>query len=198
MSQTGLTYARDPFDRERYEAIRLIAAEMLAMSDPGGVDVMAVVDLLKGQVGYATPKVDMRGVVFDADGRLLLVQERSDGDKWTLPGGWADIGSSPGENVTREIREEAGFETCAVKVLAVYDRDKHDHPKMAWHTYKLFVRCEITGGTAAEGGTSETSGVGFFGLDEIPLDLSTERATAAQLARMFEHFRRPDLATDFD
>ena len=102
-----MTFAADPFDIERYEAIRRIAAEMIAASAGGG-EVGKVLGLLEAETGYATPKVDVRGVVFNGAGRLLLVRERSDG-RWTLPGGWADVGSTPAENVVREIREEAGF-----------------------------------------------------------------------------------------
>ena len=194
-AQTGLTFSTDPFDIERYRAIRQIAAEMIAAA-AGSPDVPAVLGLLEAETGYATPKVDVRGVVFDDAGHLLLVRERSDG-KWTLPGGWADVGSTPAENVVREIREEAGFETRAVKLLAVYDPRRHPHPPKLHHVYKLFVRCEIIGGTAAGGGTLETAGVEFFPPDRLP-ELSTQRATASQLARMFEHYRQADLPTDFD
>ena len=195
MAQTGLTYSADSFDIERYHAIRRIAAEMIAAA-AGQSEVPAILGLLEAETGYATPKTDVRGVVFDQDGQLLLVRERSDG-RWTLPGGWADVGNTPAENVVREIREESGFETRAVKVLAVYDRDKHTQPPLIWHVYKLFIRCEITGGAAATGGTSETTGVGFFPPDGVP-DLSTGRTTASQIARMFAHFRQPELPTDFD
>ena len=138
----------------------------------------------------------MRGAVFRADGRILLVRERSDG-KWTLPGGWADVGGTPSENVTREIFEEAGFRVVAVKLLAAFDRNRHGHPVMLHHVYKLFFRCEITGGEAAVGGTPETAGVEFFAEEALP-PLSTGRVTAAQIGRLFEHYRQPDRPTDFD
>ena len=194
IAQIGLTFTTDSFDIERYHAVRRIAAEMVAAS-AGSQDVPAVLGLLEAETGYATPKVDVRGVVFNEEGNLLLVRERSDG-KWTLPGGWADVGGTPAENVVREIREEAGFETRAVKLLAVYDPSRHPHPPKLHHVYKLFVRCEIVGGVAAEG-TLETSEVRFFPSGNLP-DLSVQRATASQLARMFEHYQRADLPTDFD
>ncbi len=195
LAQTGLTYARDPYDIERYVAVRRIAAELAAGNgpEPGAVAFETAFEL---ETGYATPKVDVRGVVFDAADRVLLVRERSDG-KWTLPGGWADVGVSPAENVTREIVEEAGFQTEAKRLLAVYDRSRHGHPPMLQHVYKLFFLCEITGGEAATGGTTETDGVEFFARGEFP-PLSTGRVTAAQLDRFFEHRRQPDLPTDFD
>ena len=195
LSQTGLTYASDPYDIERYGALRRIAAEMAA---PGAseAEIAAVEKAFARDTGYATPKVDVRGVVFDAEGKILLVRERSDG-KWTLPGGWADVGDSPSENVEREIFEEAGFRARATKLLAVYDRSRHGHPPMLHHVYKMFFLCEITGGEAAAGGTSETDGVAFFAQGEFP-PLSTGRVTAAQLDRFFEHRRHPDAPTDFD
>ena len=195
LAQNGLTFCANEFDIERYHAVRLVAAEMIATA-ADGQDVARVLGLLAAETGYATPKIDVRGVVFDDQGRLLMVRERSDG-LWTLPGGWADVGVSPAENVVREIREEAGLEARAVKLLAVYDRNKHPHPSILQHTYKLFLRCEVTGGVAAEGGTLETCGVGYFPPDGLP-ELSANRATASQLARMFEHHARPDLPTDFD
>ena len=195
MAQTGLTYARDPYDIERYEALRRIAAEMTAGTGSDDATAAVVEDFTR-ETGYATPKVDVRGAVFDGNARLLLVRERSDG-KWTLPGGWADVGVSPAENVVREIFEEAGFVARAVRLLAVYDRARHGHPPMLHAVYKMFFLCEITGGEAAAGGTTETDGVAFFAQDEMP-PLSTGRVTAAQIDRLFEHYRRPDLPTDFD
>ncbi len=195
LAQNGLTFCTSEFDLERYRAVRQVAAEMIAAA-ADEQEIPRVLGLLVAETGYATPKVDVRGVVFDARGWLLMVRERSDG-QWTLPGGWADVGVSPAENVVREIREEAGLKARAVKLLAVYDRNKHPHPSILQHTYKLFIRCEITGGVAAEGGTLETSGVGYFPPDGLP-ELSANRATASQLARMFEHYARPDLPTDLD
>lgn len=192
IAQTGLTYAKDPYDVERYEAIRHIAAEIMAAAS--ATEVSRVLDLFAGEFGYATPKVDTRGVVF-REGSLLLVKEAADGG-WTLPGGWADVNDSPSEAVVREVFEESGFQTRAVKLLAVYDRSKHPHvPPFPYHIYKLFIRCEITGGTATR--STETVDIGFFREHEIP-NLSISRVTPGQIARLFEHYRHPDWSTDFD
>ncbi|MBL0159007.1 MAG: NUDIX hydrolase [Bryobacterales bacterium] len=192
ISQTGLTYAKDPFDVERYEAIREISAEIMA--DGAGVtDAARIVDLFRGDVGYATPKVDVRAAVFDGD-RLLLVREREDG-LWTLPGGWADIGSAPGVNAVREVREESGYECELVKLAAVCDRDLHGHPAIPFYTYKLFFVARLVGGAAAH--SVETDGVDFFAEDEIP-PLSLTRVTPAQIRHMFEHHRHPEWPTSFD
>ena len=191
LSQTGLTYAKDPYDRARYEELREIAAEMLAA--PLGAAPSVIAGLFRVEEGYATPKVDVRGVIVQ-DEKVLLVRERSDG-LWTLPGGWADVGDPPSGAVEREIWEESGYEAKAVKLLALYDRSLHDHPPMAFHVYRAFFLCEITGGSPAL--SDETDGVDFFALSALP-PLSVERVTAKQIAHFFDHASHPDWPTDFD
>lgn len=192
IAQNGLTFARDPYDIERYTAIREIAAEMLARSS--GLEVPVIRGLLERETGYATPKVDARGVVF-CDNELLFVRERAEG-RWTLPGGWADPCASPAENVVREIREESGYVARASRILAVFDRSKHPHdPPFAFHVYKIFMLCELIGGDGTPG--TETDATGFFSEDKIP-ELSISRVTQWQVKRMFEHHRNPSLPVDFD
>jgi ADP-ribose pyrophosphatase YjhB (NUDIX family) len=191
IAQNGLTYTEGPFDRERYTELRQLAAEMMAAY--GGADPEGVLELLRSQDGYATPKVDVRGVVF-RDDRILLVREKEDG-RWTLPGGWADEGYTAAEAIAKEIREESGYLARPVKLLAVYDRDTHGAPPLPWSVYKLFIRCELEGGTPTH--SIETDGVGFFAEDEIP-PLSRGRVAPGQVRRMFEHLRNPNWPTDFD
>ena len=191
IAQTGLTYAYDRYDIERYEQIRRIAAEIAAGHSTAGADQLT--SMFVDQAGYATPKVDVRGAVF-CDDRILLVKERSDGC-WTLPGGWADVGDSPSDAVTREIAEESGYLTRAVKLLALYDRNKHGHPPHPFHVYKLFFLCELIGGAAAA--SDETEEVGFFTEDGLP-ELSLTRLMPSQVARLFAHYRHPEWPTDFD
>jgi len=191
IAQTGLTYAIDQYDIERYEQIRAIAAE-IAAGHSGGVS-EHIDELFASQSGYATPKVDVRGAVF-RDDMILLVKERSDGC-WTLPGGWADVGDSPGDAVVREIAEESGYLTRVLKLLALYDRNKHGHPPYPFHAYKIFFLCELIGGAAATSG--ETEAVEFFREDALP-ELSLTRVMPAQIARLFAHYRHPEWPTDFD
>jgi ADP-ribose pyrophosphatase YjhB (NUDIX family) len=139
IAQTGLTYVRDPYDRERYEQVREIALEMLAAGS--GLPMPEARGLFAGETGHATPKVDVRGVVFQGD-TILLVRERSDGG-WTLPGGWADPGEAPSVATVREVYEESGYRTRAIKLLALYDRDLHGHGPHPYHIYKVFFQCEI-------------------------------------------------------
>lgn len=191
IAQSGLAFTQDQFDRERYERLRELAAEILAGHSETPVE--TIVKLFTEQAGYATPKIDVRGAVFRED-RILLVREIHDG-LWTLPGGWADVNESPSSSVEREILEESGYSARAAKIAAVWDRDRHGHDPHPFYTYKLFFLCELTGGAARQ--SIETDGVDFFALDALP-PLSRSRITPAQIRRMFEHHRNPALPTDFD
>jgi len=193
IAQTGLHYKNHPFDVERYEQVQDIAVAMLAAQ--AQADPPTILNLLQQDIGHATPKLEVRGVVF-RDQKLLLVKESADG-LWALPGGWADIGDSPSRAVEREIFEESGFVTKAAQLLAVYDRahPRHGHPPAPYHSYKLFFRCDISGGQATP--SYETSAVDFFGPDEIP-PLSPGRTSPGHIRRCFEHLRAPDLPPDFD
>ena len=196
IAQSGITYNQSPFpdnvfDIQRYEAVRKIAAEIMAKYSEADTD--SIEALFAGDVGHATPKIDGRGVVF-RENAILLVREVADG-LWTLPGGWIDIDEPPSTAVEREIFEESGYLTRATKVLAIYDRNKHGHPPFPYHTYKVFLQCQLLGGEAMN--SVETDGVGFFREDELP-PLSLTRTMPSQIARMFEHYRNPDLPTDFD
>ena len=191
MSQTGLTYATDPFDRRRYEEMREIAAEMMAAET--GAESGAVAAHYRLEDGYATPKIDVRGVCV-RDDAVLLVRERSDG-LWTLPGGWADVGDTPSRSVEREVWEESGYTARAVRLLALLDRDRQGHPPIPYHAYKAFFLCEITGGSPAT--DHETDAAGFFRPASLP-PLSTERVTEAQIRRCFDLSRHPEWPPDFD
>jgi ADP-ribose pyrophosphatase YjhB (NUDIX family) len=192
IAQTGLTFARDPYDIERYKQIRELSEEMLAAGS--GAKIEFINDLLEKDAGYATPKIDVRAVVFRGD-RLLLIREKTDGC-WAPPGGWGDPGESLSENVVREVWEESGYRVRATKLLAVFDRAKHPHePQFPYHIYKHFIRCEIIGGSATE--SIETDGAEFFAENALP-ELSNTRITSWQVHRMFEHLRNPNLDVDFD
>lgn len=191
IAQAGLAFATDPFDEERYGELQRLAVEMLGDLSHG--DPSRVADLFVGDSGYPTPKIDVRAVVVH-EGRVLLVRERADGC-WTLPGGWAEVGVSPREAVEKEVREESGFEVRATRAFALYDRDRHEHPPIAHHAWKLFVLCDLIGGGFAE--NVETSGADFFALDQLP-PLSTTRVTEAQIRRVMDLAARPDASPDLD
>lgn len=193
VAQSGLTYARNPYDVERYEQVRWIAAEIAASRS--GSTAEDVDDLFSGETGYATPKVDVRALVLNDEGAVLLVREKEDG-LWTLPGGWVDVGESPSESVEREVREESGYEVRAARLLALWDRDKHPHPPLPFHVYKVVFYCELRGGTPLAAST-ETDGVGFFDRDSLP-ELSLGRITPEQVVWLVERAADRDGTADFD
>ena len=190
IAQSGLAFSPGEFDRQRYDQIRSIAAEMATW--PTG-DVASVEAVFASASGYATPKVICRAAVF-RDDRILMVRETADG-KWTLPGGWIDIGESPATAAEREVLEESGYRVQVRKLAAVYDKLRHDHPPVPHHSYLLFFLCDLLGGEARS--SVETSDVGWFRSGSLP-DLSVNRATETQIRRMFEHHADPSMPTDFD
>ncbi|MFT4172242.1 MAG: NUDIX hydrolase [Rhodocyclaceae bacterium] len=194
LAQTGLTFTRDPYDRERYERLRELSAEVFGAHTDEPVDRIA--SLFAEQTGYATPKVDVRAAVFDDDGRLLMVRETADEGRWTLPGGWADVNVTAAENAVTEAREESGYEVVVTKLAAVWDRTRQAHPAGVFSCCKMFFLCRPVGGAAAT--SLETSEVRWFEEHSLPDDLSLGRVLPHQIKRMFEHLRQPDLPTDFD
>jgi ADP-ribose pyrophosphatase YjhB (NUDIX family) len=191
IAQDGLTYTKDDYDLGRYEQLRELAAEMLAAHSTGTLEQAS--DLLALERGPATPKVDVRAAVF-RKGRILLVKEPGD-EGWSLPGGWADVGESPSEAAARETLEESGYRVRPVRLLAAYDRDRHGHPPIPYHVYKLVFLCEILDEPPSS--DVDTDGGQFFGEQELP-ELSVSRVIPAQIERFFEHHRNPNLPTDFD
>lgn len=192
LAQTGLTYAVNDYDRERYHAVAAAAAELMSLQS--GTSIETFQHLFAAQDGYATPKVDVRAAVF-RDARILMVREAADG-LWTLPGGWADVNDSPSAAVERETLEESGFQVKAVKLACVCDRARHPHePPFPFHIYKLFFLCNLVGGNARS--SAETLAVDFFPPDRLPA-LSRSRVLAGQIQRMFEHAENPSLPTGFD
>lgn len=192
IAQTGLHYTKDVFDRERFEAIRLIAAEMLA--EGSGREIQAAANLFAEDTGYVTPKIDVRGAIFRGN-RILLVQEQWD-RCWSMPGGFADIGDTPSAAVEREILEEAGIEAKALQLFAVLDRDKRgDVPAYAFHIYKLFFLCKETGGELNPG--AEVIAADFFHLDHLP-PLSRGRTLPWHIQLAVERRNHPELPTMFD
>jgi ADP-ribose pyrophosphatase YjhB (NUDIX family) len=191
IAQNGLTYAHDPYDRERYTQLQRVAVEI--MSSYSGADFPQVLDLFQREQGYATPKVDVRAAVF-RNNEILMVLEPQDGC-WSLPGGWADVGEPPSQVAVREILEESGYRTRAVRLLAIYDRDQRNHPPLPFHVYKVFFLCELLDENPKPG--IECAEAAFFPEGKLP-ELSLTRVTEAEVARMFEHLHDPLLPADFD
>lgn len=177
LAQAGLTYSKDVYDLERFERIRAISAEIL--SSKSDIPVETVRELFCSEKGYQTPKIDTRAAIFK-EGKILLVQER-DG-RWTLPGGWCDVDISVAENTVKEVREEAGLEVKAQRLIAVQDRARHNLPPSAYGICKIFVLCTLIGGGFEE--NSETIDAGYFALDALPV-LSADKTTYEQIEMCF-------------
>jgi ADP-ribose pyrophosphatase YjhB (NUDIX family) len=191
LSQSGLTYAADEYNRERYRRLSEIAAEILGSHMEWPVQAL-LQDFLR-QPGYATPKVDVRGAVV-RDSKLLLVQERSD-KLWCMPGGWADVGALPSKMVEREVWEESGFRVKAEKIIGVYDANRDGVPMDFYHAYKVVFLCNIVGGEPRS--SHETLSVGFFPFDELPA-LSQNRTNQRHLNELRAHLQDPARPTAFD
>ncbi len=190
ISQAGKHFAADDYERRRHEDIERIAARIFGHYTEN-MDAIQALGVLQEDAGYPTPKVDSRGVVFRGD-KILLVREIADG-------GWCDTGSTPSDNVAREVWEESGYKVKvkATKLLAVYDRDHQGHtPSYPFSIYKLFFLCELLGGEATI--SNETSEVAWFAEDELPENLSSGRTLPHELHQFFEHHRNGDLPTTFD
>lgn len=189
IAQTGLAYAVDVYDAERYEMLRQLAVEIMAKHTDTDLETIRL--SFAADSGYATPKVDIRAVVME-ENKVLLVREKSDG-AWALPGGWADVGYSPFQVAVKEVREESGYQVRAVRLLAVFDKQFHGHPPSPHHIYKMFIACTVTGGAAASGETLETSGSSFYPIDSLP-ELSLERNTPEQIRTVAALYGDPKAA----
>jgi ADP-ribose pyrophosphatase YjhB (NUDIX family) len=197
MAQNGLRYATDRYDLARYERLRTAAAEIMALLDDGNPEEFR--SLLAAESGHATPKVDVRGALFDDAGRVLLVREKIDG-RWTLPGGYADALDPPSRAVEREVAEEAGLVVRASRLVAIHDGSRQNgHGASPFHIYKLFFLLEQTDPdqSPVAGLDGETTGVGFFALDRLP-GLSVRRTNPEQLSLMWRYRSDPSLPTAFD
>jgi ADP-ribose pyrophosphatase YjhB (NUDIX family) len=193
IASTGLHFGASDYDKERYADVGEMAQQMLASL--GEVPLTRIEELVPDYAqGYATPKIDVRGAVFEGD-RVLLVRERTDG-LWTLPGGYADVGLSAAENIEKEIREEASVEVKARQLYAVRHKAKYSYKPDTRDFYKFFFLCERLDEADPVAG-AETMGAAFFGLDRLP-ELSTGRVLAADIEAAYLHRQDPRRFTAFD
>lgn len=180
IAQAGITYSKDPFDRERFERIREIAVEIISFQS--GIPLEKVKNLFCNETGFQTPKLDTRAAIFKED-KILLVKERA--GTWSLPGGWVDVTESIKTNTEKEVKEEAGLDVKAVRLIAVQDRNLHNLPPYAYNVCKVFVLCEVAGGYFQP--NIETVESKYFSVDDIPA-LSEEKNTKEQIAMCFEAY----------
>ncbi len=187
VAQAGLYYGGTDFDKERYQQIRDIAAEM--MVDITEMPIDKVKDLFCNETGYQTPKLVTRAAVFKED-RILLVKENY--GKWALPGGWVDPGVSVLENAVKEVQEESGFSCTADFIIAVQEKDRHNERTHPFPETAIFVHCTPQGGSFEE--NLETIGCRFFGRDEIAgIDFDAGKTSPEQIEMCFAAHDNPDV-----
>ena len=191
IAQAGLQYGKDKYDKERYEELRQIAAEMVSIKTD--IPVNKIYDLFCNESGYQTPKVDTRAAVF-IDNKILLVHENN--GMWSLPGGWCDVDQSIASNTEKEVKEEAGFTVTSEKIIAVQDWRKHNVTNYAFGVVKVFVLCKYESGEFAE--NIETTEVRFFNKEEIPDNLAVEKCTKEQILMCFASYENLSSPTLFD
>ena len=191
LAQTGLAYTSNAYDIERYERLRKISAEMI--SEKTNISTEKVEELFCNETGYQTPKLDTRAAVLK-ENKILLTHENN--GTWSLPGGWVDVLESIKSNTEKEVKEETGLDVEAVKVIAIQDRNKHNIPAYAYGVCKVFVLCELIGGSFEE--NIETTEIKYFSLNEIPENLAKEKTTKEQIEMCFEAYKNKDWQTQFD
>ena len=195
IAQAGIFYSQDrPFDFERYEEISELIVQLLSNLTDEPIEKIGSL-FTEETDGYQTPKVDIRAVIFNELGEILMVKEKVDG-YWALPGGWADVGYTPAEVAVKEVREETGLEVKTVRLLAVMDKKNHPHPPEGWYVYKIFILCKKMGGNILSD-TTETSDIQYFSLKNLP-PLSEPRNVYSQIKLMFEYRDNTDKEVYFD
>ncbi|WP_230514036.1 NUDIX hydrolase N-terminal domain-containing protein [Limnobaculum parvum] len=190
IGQTGCHYTQDVYDRERFERIRELSAEIV--SQYSGLPMAQVSNVFCSETGFQTPKLDCRAAIFD-EGKILLVKENS--GEWSLPGGWVDVNQSIRANTVKEVKEEAGLDVIATRLIALQDRNLHNTPVYAYGICKVFVQCEVIGGHFIP--NSETLESGWFSLEQLP-KLSEDKTTAPQIALCFEAYHTDNWQPVFD
>jgi ADP-ribose pyrophosphatase YjhB (NUDIX family) len=180
LADIGLVYAEDEYDKDRYTELKEISLKLLAEVSNKPLHVLQ--NFILPEKDYPTVKVDVRGFILNEADEILMAKESVDG-KWTIPGGWADIGDSPSEAVLKEIKEETGFDAEVVRLLAIYDKRFHEHPPEPFYIYKIMFFCKIVGGELQHG--FDMQGADFFPMDRLP-ELSKDRIIELQLKHLFD------------
>lgn len=190
IAQAGLTYSKDAFDIERFERIREISAEILSLQS--GLSLEKIKSLFCNEEAFQTPKLDSRAAIFK-DNKILLVKEKN--GTWSLPGGWVDVNQTIKTNTVKEVKEEAGLDVEAIRIIAVQDRNLHNLPPYAYNVCKVFLLCEVKGGAFQP--NIETVESGYFNLDEIP-PLAEEKNNKEQVEMCFAAYHDKDWVVQFD
>ncbi|MGI8634881.1 MAG: NUDIX hydrolase N-terminal domain-containing protein [Segetibacter sp.] len=175
LADTGLLYCKNEYDKERYLELREISFRLLhEFSSSSFEDLKFMLPAVKD---YPTAKVDIRGLAISKDKKILLVKESVD-EKWSLPGGWADVGYSPKETIVKEFKEETGLDVIPERLLAVFDKKMHPHPPQPFYVYKMVFYCKQISTEITKG--FDVLDVQYFALDHLP-ELSEDRILKSQI-----------------
>lgn len=192
IADLGLFYAKDEYDRERYTELHAISLNL--MSCLTNTPLSKITGFYATITDYPTPKVDVRALVLNSDNQILLAQERSDG-RWSLPGGWADIGLTPREVTAKEVFEETGLTVSPTRLLAVFDKKCHPHPPQAYYVYKFVILCQSISGDLRP--AHDILDARYFDILDLP-PLSENRILKSQIELVFQKAQTNDLETYFD
>ena len=170
-ARTGLAFSPNPYDLRRYQTI-IDALEyiyvLLAGDDQNLSIVFSSLKKVPVELGdreYVTPKVAVAVVVFNQEGRVLLVK-RNEGF-WALPGGYADVSLDPIENAVKEVNEETGLDVRVETLIGIYDSNISGFPTIGRQVYALVFYAALDGGDI-EPDPVETKGAAFFSLAALP------------------------------
>jgi ADP-ribose pyrophosphatase YjhB (NUDIX family) len=192
IADIGLLYCNNDYDKERYSELKDISFRLL--SELSGHSIEALKETFPLVKDYPTAKVDIRAFVLSTDNKILMAKESADG-KWSLPGGWADIGHSPAETAAKECKEETGIDVIPKRLLAVFDKKKHPHPAEPLYIYKMIFHCEAVSSTLTKG--FDVLDVGYFDINNLP-ELSTDRILKSQIELLYKKVNTSDTETIFD
>jgi ADP-ribose pyrophosphatase YjhB (NUDIX family) len=192
IADIGLLYSKNDYDKERYTELQKISYRLL--SGVSGQDIETVKSGFPAATDYPTAKVDIRGLAFSPEKKILLVRESIDG-KWSLPGGWADVGCSPSEIVVKEFKEETGLDVTAKALMAVFDKRFHAHPPQPFYVYKMVFYCEPVSFELAKG--FDVLDVNYFAIDSLP-ELSEDRILKSQIELVYQKVMSSDFRAHVD
>jgi ADP-ribose pyrophosphatase YjhB (NUDIX family) len=192
IADIGQLYSKNEYDRERYNELQEIYFRLLNLVSDHEIESLKAHFPLT--TDYPTAKVDIRGIVLSNDNKILLVQESVDG-KWSLPGGWADIGQTPKEVIAKEFKEETGLDVIPQKLVAVFDKRMHPHPPQPFYVYKMVFYCKAISTETVKG--FDVLDVQYFDIDNLP-PLSEDRILKSQIELVYGKILNSDFETYFD
>lgn len=192
IADTGLLYSTNEYDKERYTELQEISFQLLQQISGQPIELLK--KLFPTAKDYPTAKVDIRVFALSPDHKILLVKETTDG-KWSLPGGWADIGYSPKEVAVKECKEETGLDVVPKRLLAVFDKKFYAHPPEPFYVYKMVIHCEAVSSVSNKG--FDIADVQYFSIDNLP-ELSEYRILKSQIELLYRIALSGDKEVYFD